>query len=115
MNEKRLQLIESCLTLNENVVVHIAQTNAISQKINISLVIKNLRKRLKEASTKSEVDKVKQLAQKNIDGFKKYWNRNTKSLAKPITKIKEDTFNKAISQMQEIIKQCDEKKKTLKK
>jgi protein-tyrosine-phosphatase len=114
MNEKRQQLLESCLTLDENAVVHAVQTNAVTQKINLSLTIKNLRSRLAKAETKAEVDAVIKLCNKNINGLKKYWARNTKSIAKPITKVKENTFNKGIAQLEQLIKDCEVKKKTLK-
>ena len=115
LNEKKQKLIESSIMFSENPVTHFAQTNVFTQKINISLVIKNLEKRLENATTIAEVNQVKNLAQKNINGLKKYWDRNTKSMAKPITRAKENTSHKAIERMEDIIKRCDAKIKTLKK
>jgi len=120
MNEKKSKLLESCLVFNEkhtiaSIMVHQTQTGLISQKINVSATITNLRKRLKMAETKADCDKVKALCQKNINGFKRYWERNTKSKLKAVSKAKEETFNKAITTMEDLMKQCDEKKKTLNK
>jgi NAD dependent epimerase/dehydratase family enzyme len=117
MNEKKKAIIESNLFLNESVhpIVHFVQTNAVTQKLNLEATLKNLRGRVKKAQTKAELDAVIVLCNKNIAGLKRYWNRNTKSIAKPITKIKESTFNKAHEDFKQIIAECNAKKKTLSK
>jgi hypothetical protein len=118
MDNKTKALLESCLILNENkkvvsgMVKH-AQTNALLQKANISAVVRVLKQKLRKAQTVREVQAVREQAQKNINGFRKYWKRNTSSKVKQLTNIKEGTFRKAISDMENIIRQCESKKKKL--
>jgi hypothetical protein len=126
MDNNKETILESCLLLNEkegfgvkvakkavSANIKRAQTNALSQKLNISAVIRVLRQKLKKAQTVREVQAVRELAQKNITGFKKYWKRNTASKVKTMTNVKEETFRKAIADMEKIIRDCEVKKKKL--
>jgi hypothetical protein len=119
LNENQKQLLESSLLLHENlgveIGVYLAQRTVVGQKVNISSAVKAMRRQLADAQSKQDCDRVIRTAQNNIKGVKRFWERNTKSVAKPIKNMKESTFNKFIADCEDIIKQAEAKKKTLKK
>ena len=96
----------------------LSYNNRVAQKMSFNSTANVLKKKIKKAKTRKELDDVIRLIDKNISGCNRYRKaRTTKGNIIPFLdkKLKEKNYDKFLSQIEELKQQAQEKKKTLNK
>ena len=96
----------------------LSYNNRVAQKMSFNSTANVLKKKIKKAKTRKELDDVIRLIDKNISGCKRYRKaRTTKGNIIPFLdkKLKEKNYDKFLYKMEELKQQAKEKKKTLNK
>ena len=96
----------------------VIQNNRVTQKMSFNSTANVLKKKIKKAKTRKELDDVIRVIDKNISGCNRYRKaRTTKGNIIPFLdkKLKEKNYDKFLSKMEELKQQALEKKKTLNK
>ena len=96
----------------------LSYNNRVAQKMSFNATANVLKKKIKKAKTRKELDDVIRLIDKNISGCNRYRKaRITKGNIIPFLdkKLKEKNYDKFLSKMEELKQQAKEKKKTLNK